>query len=311
MDETDPCLSKERTSVLSDPAAIARQKRMEIRRFKAMSRSTPLVHNDPPPHQGGFLKRARPLLSINAFSDFCDDLEEDSTLISSLKTEEGNNLLLSSQLPTLTKGKEVSGLDHISTSGSSFLRDSGLVRSKSLPPDGWWTSKCYFHMGKTSRGCPDAGVEGHFVTVGSNEQLGCSLPNFLKDCRVGFSSLATAEISRSSPQGGFKSVAEVAEQLEKNTPQAEVQNSFTAAEQSLEPSQGGTETVTDHAKCLAGSDSCKLNTQMAELVGKDESIYKFPQQQHGVKRLSSTLLAPVRKSGTWLGVENGKEWSMF
>ncbi|MCO5548374.1 hypothetical protein L7F22_001831 [Adiantum nelumboides] len=117
MDDTDPCLCKARTSVLSSPTVIARRKRMEIRRFKKLSRSTQLPHDKLSSVVENSLiciKRARIERAITTGS-FSDPLERNGTLTFTSYADEA--------FLTLCKGKEPAN-----------LHDHGLPRCKSMSP---------------------------------------------------------------------------------------------------------------------------------------------------------------------------------
>lgn len=177
---SDSCILEEKTTLIFDAAHSARRKRTEIRRFKQMSSSRNAHHS--------LLKRSSPVL----------EAEKESFSLSHARADE--DLPLASQFLAEIRGKEFFGRALISSS-SSLLRESGLVRSKSFPPEGWHrsaSSKCILKISKTSAA---TGVEGRFVTVLSDEHGSSS-----KDAQADFRATWSTEVVTSSPPS-FSSTA--------------------------------------------------------------------------------------------------------
>ncbi|KAI5080521.1 hypothetical protein GOP47_0003704 [Adiantum capillus-veneris] len=119
MDDKDSsrCPSKEGTSALSGPAAIARRKRMEILRFKKLSYTTNVIWSD-----SSVLKRARPS-AANEFCHALEDSEDIDTPSPKLQREEGSNCVQ-------TKGKEVAGSPNLLEDHRNDLSSTGPTHTQ-------------------------------------------------------------------------------------------------------------------------------------------------------------------------------------
>lgn len=233
MDDTDECLAKVKASVLSDPAVIARRKRMEIRRFKKLASSTQLLHHDPLSFENSAfcLKRARIGQTIIELNDYPDDNLKNTTVPLSLHMEE--DLFL-----PLLKGKEAIKLDFISPPGSSPLNDIGLFRYKSLPPRN-------IHINKAPCCSPDADFDKGPI-VGRKDQSGRLSSGTLE--RGLSSSEAACSIS---PQITPPSMVDVPEQLD-------FENPFLIAEHGISPSRVLLENATAHSGPIVGTSDAEM-----------------------------------------------------
>lgn len=161
-DQDNTFLVEKTTTLEYESAVIARRKRMEIRRFKKFSSMPVPTRSLNSFHQGVF-KPSRPLRtsSICSMCYHGNDGEEDrdSFAMSKLSDEQS--------LPFTTKLLAEIEVPH--GSEGDVLRGSVLVRSKSFPLECVHTSGCILHITKASHDHVAMNVEGHFMTVVSDE----------------------------------------------------------------------------------------------------------------------------------------------
>lgn len=160
-DQDNTFLVEQTTTLVYESAVIARRKRTEIRRFKKISSLPVPARSLNSVHQGVF-KRSRPLRTSSICSmcylgnDGDDDC--DSFPMSKLSPEQSTKLLAEIEVPHAYTGSE-----------RDVLRGGGLVRSKSFPLECVHTSRCILHITKASHDHVAMNVEGHFMTVVSDE----------------------------------------------------------------------------------------------------------------------------------------------
>ncbi|MCO5599630.1 hypothetical protein L7F22_053752 [Adiantum nelumboides] len=158
IEEEDACLVEQTsTTVIIQSGLTARRKHMEVRRFKKVS------YSGLSSLQQGSFKRSRPLRTSSICS-ICYHTNDAEVDFRSSKALDEQSSPFTSKLVAEIKVPHAVGQGDV-------VKGSGLVRSKSYPPEYLQTGRCVLHVRKASRDGVIMDI-GHVGAVLSKEQRG-------------------------------------------------------------------------------------------------------------------------------------------